>query len=306
MKKLLSCLMLFLLMSATLGKAEIVNISVVDFQFNPSSVNVVVGDIVRFNFTQGFHNATSEGAGIPNGAAEINSGDPASNVRSYDYTVSLPGTYNYYCLVHGSPGSGMFGTFTASGPLPVTLKSFLVTQSFNNKPVIAWNTVTEQNVAYFSLRSSTDGRHFYEIANLKARANNLNREQQYQYTDEGVSTKHRYVYYELVIIDINGSESHSAIKMFKTVFGSATLVMQLSPNPVTKPSQLMVQFNAERQGSMIVNVFDVNGRRVLKTNLAAMPGLNNGHMHVCDLPPGIYTLQFNYEGIREMKKLVVN
>jgi hypothetical protein len=81
--------------------------------------------------------------------------------------------------------------------------------------------------------------------------------------------------------------------------------MQMGPNPIRKPGQLMMQFNAEKYGKLEINVFDASGRKTLHTTLAAMPGLNNGHIHVCDFKPGVYTLQFAFEGLVESKQLVI-
>lgn len=287
------------------ARAAIVTVNVVNFQFSPANVNVKVGDVVRFNFTQGFHNATSSGAVIPAGAPEINSGGASSAIRTYDYTVTVIGTYNYYCIVHGdAQGNGMVGKFTASAPLPIVLKDLFVTSSANT-PVVKWVTTSEQNVKYFSVRSSTDGKEFTEIGQVAAKGNSAV-EQQYSFTDKGFSQKSRYLFYELVTVDRDGSLAYSAIKTFKTAFASSVLVMQLSPNPIQRPAQLMIQFNAEKAGAMKLNVYDAAGKLALRSNLAAVPGLNNGHVHVCDLAPGVYTLQFSYEGLTETKRLVVN
>src|SRR6266498_4112235 len=103
--------------------AKTVIITVTSNQFSPSNTNVIIGDIVSYHFSEGFHNATSSDAVIPPGATAIYSGPIATGVRIYNYTVSIVGTYHYYCEAHGTAsGSGMAGTFTASAPLPVTLK----------------------------------------------------------------------------------------------------------------------------------------------------------------------------------------
>ncbi len=306
MKRFFTPLLLVCLLLSNTTKAAFVEILVTSNQFAPSNTNVIIGDVVSFKFSTGFHNAISSGAVIPVGAMEINSGEAITGTRTYNYTVTKAGTYHYYCVNHGtSTGIGMVGTFTASAPLPVTLKEFLVVPSAKKLPVLTWRTLTEQNVNYFSVRSSTDGKQFTEIIKVMAKGNS-NTEQVYNYTDNKVSNQHRYVYYELVTIDKDGKEGYSPIKLFKTAFAGGVLVVQLGPNPIKKPGQLMVQFNAEKAGSVIVNVFNANGRRELSTKLSAFPGLNNGHVHVCDLAPGIYTLQFNYEGLRETKKIVVN
>lgn len=299
MKKSFTLFSLLLLLSIV-SRADEVNITVTSNQFTPANVNVSVGDVIVFHFNQGYHNAVS--TSVPGDAKAIDSGDPSSAVRTFSYTIAVAGTYNYECEVHAP---GMAGTITASGVTPVTLKLFDISTEPDKKPLLSWRTATEQNVAYFSVRSSVDGAHFTEIAKVPAKGNSTS-EQQYNYKDNTISPKFRYVFYELVTTDKDGKQYHSPIKMFKTDYAKNKLVAMLSPNPIKRPGQLMVQFNAESEGVMQVNVFDMNGKQVLKTNLSAFPGLNNGHIHVCDLPAGIYTLQFDYEGIRETKRIVVN
>jgi plastocyanin len=79
------------------------------FTFSPSTLNVIVGDIVRFEWVTGNHTTTS--VTVPSGAATWSSTMSAS-VTSFDYTVTTAGTYDYKCNPHG--GSGMTGSFTAS------------------------------------------------------------------------------------------------------------------------------------------------------------------------------------------------
>lgn len=35
---------------------------------------------------------------------------------SYTHVFSVPGTYTYYCSIHGSPGAGMYGTLVVTAP----------------------------------------------------------------------------------------------------------------------------------------------------------------------------------------------
>jgi len=280
-------------------------IDVISNQFEPSNVTVNVGDMVRFHFSEGYHNATSAGATIPNGAAAINSGGADDAVRDYDYFVTATGEYNYYCEIHGSPQGGMRGKFTATGTLPVKLNNFNIQPQADKMPLISWTTLSELNVSHFSLRSSTDGVTFKEVARIAA-AGTSTQERTYSYVDNKLSRSFRYVYYQLVITDKDGKETFSAIKQFKTNFGANKLVVQMGPNPIKRPGQLMLQFNAENNGVMPVNVIDANGRVVLRTTLRAVPGLNNGHVHVCDFTPGTYILQFSFEGKNESHKIVVN
>lgn len=67
----------------------------------------------------------------------------------------------------------------------------------------------------------------------------------------------------------------------------------------------MIQFNADKDGWMDVDVYDMNGKRVMDTKMQAMPGLNNGHLHLCELATGAYQIKFRYENKTETKKIVV-
>lgn len=287
--------------------ATIIPIQVTNFQFSPANVNVNVGDIVRFNFVTGLHNATTNNvpSGLPVGAAPVNSGAPGS-VTTYDYTVTIAGTYLYVCEVHGNGPlySGMKGQFIASGTVPVLLKSFSLAET-NKKPLLNWVTSMESNSSHFSVRSSTDGIHFTEISRVNAAGNSVT-DQYYSFTDNNVSSKYRYIYYELAVIDKDGREKLSEIKMFRNTLTQPVLINSLSPNPISRPGQLMVYFNSDKKDKMKVKIFDMSGKMVFQTEMEAVSGLNSGHIHVCDFDEGTYVLQFSMNGLKETKKVLVN
>lgn len=76
--------------------------------FSPANVIVNVGDIVRWNWSSDSHTTTSKT--IPAGAlawdAPLN-----SSHASFEYTVTVAGSYSYVCTYHES--MGMVGTITA-------------------------------------------------------------------------------------------------------------------------------------------------------------------------------------------------
>ena len=310
MKKIYPVLML--LAATTLSKAAIVVISVTSNQFTPANVTVTVGDVVRFSFQQGYHNATSANVanGVPSGAADINSGSASSvNPRTYDYTVTTIGNYNYICEIHANPAgggifTGMVAAFTATAPLPVLLKDFSVAVNPEKKPSITWSTVTEQNVADFTVRRSSDGFKFQDIGKVVAIGNSTT-QQDYSLIDNTLSQKDKYVYYALAITDKDGKQTLSPTKNYKNPTSTAKIVMSISPNPISRPGHLMIQFNAEKTGDLFVKVYNNAGQMVQETKMSAFEGLNNGHVHVCDLSAGIYTLQFTLDGVKESKRIVV-
>lgn len=85
-------------------------VTVANFSFNPNTMNVNVGDTVRFTWSNGSHTTTS--VTVPGGAATWDN-PMNSNNTVFDYKVTVAGTYNYKCTPHA--GSGMVGTFSASG-----------------------------------------------------------------------------------------------------------------------------------------------------------------------------------------------
>lgn len=89
-------------------------INVQNYSFSPASINnVVVGDTMRWVWVSGTHTTTS--TTIPAGAAPWNS-QIKSTLTSFEYKVTLAGTYNYECTPHAA--MGMVGSFVATAPAP--------------------------------------------------------------------------------------------------------------------------------------------------------------------------------------------
>ena len=74
-------------------------------QFSPKHVGVNVGEMVTWNNSGGVHNVHFDDNSF------IMPASPSSSAWSVQRTFNTPGTYGYYCDVHGGPnGSGMSGT----------------------------------------------------------------------------------------------------------------------------------------------------------------------------------------------------
>lgn len=94
-------------------------------RFTPSQLAIQVGDTVTFNNAGGTHNVVSETAGFrcAVGCGSGNPGNPSSASWSATVTFNAPGTFQYYCELHGAPGQGMAGAITVEGtalPAPLT------------------------------------------------------------------------------------------------------------------------------------------------------------------------------------------
>jgi len=71
-------------------------------RFEPANVTIPVGTKVTWTWVAGFHDVSS--------GDFTGSGEPVSPPRSHSFTFESPGTYIYFCSVHGSPTGGMRGT----------------------------------------------------------------------------------------------------------------------------------------------------------------------------------------------------
>lgn len=295
MKKILLVSFCFIFLQS---KATTWNVNVQDFQFSPSTRNVLVGDVIHFVWINGGHTTTS--TSVPGGAATWDAPMNSLNT-SFDYTVTIPGTYNFLCNIHPI---AMQGSFVATAVAPVTLSAFNISTQ-HNKPLLSWTTQTEINAAYFSIRKSINGIDFKEIGKVTATGNSVIKKN-YSFSDETIVPGINYVYYTLATVDKDGKTQLSPIKIYKNKNALPKLIISLSPNPISGMGHLMLQFNADKKGIMIAKLIDMEGKVVLKTELSAELGVNNGHIHLGDVPPGIYTIYFSLYGISESYRVVKN
>lgn len=101
---------LFLITSSSYAVKHTVNVG--NYYFNPATLNVQVGDTIRWVWVQGSHTTTSTTipAGAPSWDEPMN-----SNNTVYEYRVSVAGVYNYLCTPHSST---QIGSFTATAFTP--------------------------------------------------------------------------------------------------------------------------------------------------------------------------------------------
>jgi plastocyanin len=80
-------------------------------QFTPKNVTLNQGEVVTWNNTGGVHNVHFDDGSFDMPAS------PSSGWSGVMRTFSAPGTFRYYCELHGGPnGVGMSGTVTVNGP----------------------------------------------------------------------------------------------------------------------------------------------------------------------------------------------
>ena len=87
-----------------------VTVQVTNNTFQPANVTIAAGGTVTWNWGAA---ATDTHNVSPDGSEPVRSGNPVPGPTTYQFTFNTPGTYTYYCEVHGGPGLfGMSGTIT--------------------------------------------------------------------------------------------------------------------------------------------------------------------------------------------------
>lgn len=88
--------------------AATVTVAGVNFEFQPASRSVKVGDVVRWTFAGDPHTVTSGAPGAPDGLFDSGIKDAGA---SFQVTFDAAGTYRYFCQIHPEQ---MVGTIVVS------------------------------------------------------------------------------------------------------------------------------------------------------------------------------------------------
>lgn len=295
-KILLSTVIVLFSFSASF--AAIINVKVTNFKFSPKTINAVVGDVIKFTWKLGVHNTTS--TSVPAGATAFAALMDSAH-KTFSYTVTAIGVYKFVCTIHAP---GMKGTINVTTALPAGLSDVSVALTDKEKAIINWKTKTESDISYYSIQRSTDADNFTEIAKVRPSANS-NGVQLHSYIDENAGNTSKYVYYQVKMVDMKGNSQLSEIKMIAQPVAVSKLITSLSPNPISKPGHLMVQFNADKEGQMIMQLYNGSGKFIKEASMAADKGLNNGHFHLGDIPPGNYYVVCTMGTVKEKYSIVV-
>ncbi len=103
MRARLAHLFLFALAAAALARADQTVTIGPGLSFSPTTVTIVPGEQVIWNWADGPHSTTSDSTVGP----EVWDSGVQFFGASFSHTFTTPGTYPYYCSVHSFPGGTM-------------------------------------------------------------------------------------------------------------------------------------------------------------------------------------------------------
>ena len=94
---------------------EVVDVLAMDNNFLPQSITIVAGTEVRWtNNGRNDHNVVPEGdpKAVTWGVLDA----AFKPTKTYSRVFTAPGTYVYYCSIHGTAKAAMFGTVVVTAP----------------------------------------------------------------------------------------------------------------------------------------------------------------------------------------------
>ncbi|OQP63188.1 hypothetical protein A3860_25190 [Niastella vici] len=214
-----------------------------------------------------------------------------TTTREYGYAITL---YNNRIYFVGSTGSTPAGAPKntlvaaiqyAASPLPLVLSQFYA-QKQTSKAVLQWSTSSEAEVKQFVIERSNDGKTYKAIGTVAATGNSTITKN-YSFADQSPLMS-ALNYYRLKMQDVDGNFKYSKILTIK-FDGQLTANMQAYPNPVK--DLLQVQLPDGLNGTVGLQIIDMQGRVVRRNNLGSDGNALNTTVDVSTLVQGIYILK---------------
>jgi plastocyanin len=109
------------------SKATIITVTVQNISFSPATFTAVVGDTIQWVWASGTHTTTS--LTVPTGANSWDNPMTSSN-KTFQYIITTPGSYTYWCAIHTTMMEGSF-TVDPVG-IPVVSNSKVVATLYPN------------------------------------------------------------------------------------------------------------------------------------------------------------------------------
>jgi hypothetical protein len=162
-----------------------------------------------------------------------------------------------------------FSEFGGAGgsnqPLPIELVSF-TSECIDNKTILKWETVSENNSSYFDLEKSTDGITWRVIGQVSA-AGNSNEHVSYSLPDYDNNSNS---YYRLNQVDLDGKNEY-----FGPISSSCEItsfIFNTLPNP--SKEDFYLQIYSKEEETVTIEIQDLNGKLVHSNIYKVQNGIN--------------------------------
>ncbi|HXA02866.1 MAG TPA: choice-of-anchor Q domain-containing protein [Cytophagaceae bacterium] len=184
------------------------------------------------------------------------------------------------------------GAYEYFVPLPVDLTKFnAVCQE--DKTLITWNTLSENNNGYFTIEKSEDGIHFYDLAVISG-IGNSNGPQQYKYTDDDAPGNFLY---RLKQTDLNGNYAYSEVIAVQCNADNLQILQD--------GNDIIIKILAKEQSKLKVSLYTTLAQSLYSSDFIIYPGTSEIRINKNDYPQGIYIIIAEGNSVSVKKKLLL-
>jgi hypothetical protein len=241
-----------------------------------------------------------------------NDGDPtqlgisynnAENVQVWHYNGIKWSAASIAITPTGTPGNSRsvtlsnwsqyssFAIANLSGPLPVVFGLVKAKQTTGGVK-ISWENLTEENISFYRIEHSADGRTFTAIGQVLPALNNSSKAV-YDWLDVSPYSKDNF--YRIAAVEIDGKNVYSMIARIKP--GNSSPGILIYPNPV-HGSQSYLQLSDIPKGSYELSILTIGGQQVYKNSLSHDGGSVSMPLEVAAvLKPGFYIMRLRDRNI---------
>lgn len=174
-------------------------------------------------------------------------------------------------------------------------------QALENSIELSWVTDVEASNDYFYLERSTNGSTFIQIHSRPATG--IQSPQAYQHEDWNAVLNQRY-FYRVRQTDQNGGTRSSNVVEAILTEGGAAILGDFYPNPTNGLTQLWISL--EHPDRMDIQVFSALGQEVLNQTWDLDAGYQVLDFNFVSLAKGVYFAVLNIDGIKSLRRLVVD
>lgn len=188
-----------------------------------------------------------------------------------------------------------------NGALPVELSSF-TSSVLNNKVVLNWSTVSEQNNSGFAIERKNNSTAWTNI-NFTAGSGTSNLSHNYSFTDNNLSSG-RYNY-RLKQVDYNGNFRYYDLSNEVVIdLPSKFSLSQNYPNPFNPETK--INYSLPKSNFVILKIFDISGKEIMQlVNEKQDAGFYTVKFNAAGLSSGTYFYKLTSDGFSDIKKMMV-
>ena len=172
----------------------------------------------------------------------------------------------------------------------------------NNITRLDWTIAQNQDVSYFDVERSFDGKSFNFISRTDADSEKKLSASYYSYDHLNHLSIQPALYYRLKITKTNGNISYS--KVIRIPYGSIVTKMSITPNPVH--DMMQVAINTSSDNLMELYIYDMSGKTMRKIKANLLAGTNAiGVDRLSELQNGMYLVVIYTGGEIFRQKIVL-